>query len=473
MGEPSAPGARVTPSLSLRGIGKSFHGVTVLEGVDLDVAAGEVHAVVGENGAGKSTLMKIVAGVYVPSERRARARRRRARLLRTPVRLGAAGVEHRLPGAQPAPRAHALRRTSTSVSSGRTAADSIARRWSGAPRPRLHAARRTRRRDATDAGRKIFPLRQQQVVEIARALMANARIVDLRRADGGADRGRKPTSCSLAFANCSAAGIAIVYVSHRLPEVFALSDRITVLKDGRRVATVATKADQPRPDRVDDGRPRAVQLLPRARARRRRAAPVRLRVAGGANATLHDIDLELRAGRDRRACRSRRLGTHRAGPSDVRRRAVHVGRRRARREAGPDSLATRRRAARHRRSSPRTARPKAWCSAPMPRRTACSRCVGSARGDVASAWEVPTPTTESSGLLIQLELRTRSARQTVGLLSGGNQQKVVLAKWLAPGPARPHPRRADPRRGRGGQGRNLRPHGREFGGAGSRPSDDL
>ena len=68
MGEPSAPGARVTPSLSLRGIGKSFHGVTVLEGVDLDVAAGEVHAVVGENGAGKSTLMKIVAGVYAPSD---------------------------------------------------------------------------------------------------------------------------------------------------------------------------------------------------------------------------------------------------------------------------------------------------------------------------------------------------------------------------------------------------------------------
>lgn len=56
------------PLLTLRGIGKSFLGVRVLDGVDLDVAPGEVHAVVGENGAGKSTLMKIVSGAYVPDE---------------------------------------------------------------------------------------------------------------------------------------------------------------------------------------------------------------------------------------------------------------------------------------------------------------------------------------------------------------------------------------------------------------------
>jgi len=57
-----------SPLLALRGIGKSFLGVRVLDGVDLDVLPGEVHAIVGENGAGKSTLMKIVSGVYAPDE---------------------------------------------------------------------------------------------------------------------------------------------------------------------------------------------------------------------------------------------------------------------------------------------------------------------------------------------------------------------------------------------------------------------
>src|SRR5688572_12370554 len=57
-----------SPLLALRGIGKSFFGVRVLGGVDLDVRSGEVHADVGENGAGKSTLMKVVSGVYSPDE---------------------------------------------------------------------------------------------------------------------------------------------------------------------------------------------------------------------------------------------------------------------------------------------------------------------------------------------------------------------------------------------------------------------
>ena len=291
MGEPSAPGARVTPSLSLRGIGKSFHGVTVLEGVDLDVAAGEVHAVVGENGAGKSTLMKIVAGVYAPSDGVLELDGVE-HVFSHPSQARAAGVSivyqelNLLPERTVAEnlylgveRTHGGRLDRSAMERGAAAALHAA----GAP---AGVTPRTKAKD--------LPVAAQQVVEIARALMANARIVIFDEPTAALS-GAEADELFARVRQLSAAGIAIVYVSHRLPEVFALSDRITVLKDGRRVATVATKATN-RDQIVSMMVGRELSNYYPERGSPGRAAPVRLRVAGGANATLHDIDLELRAG---------------------------------------------------------------------------------------------------------------------------------------------------------------------------------
>ena len=425
MGEPSAPGARVTPSLSLRGIGKSFHGVTVLDGVDLDVAAGEVHAVVGENGAGKSTLMKIVAGVYAPSDGVLELDGVE-HVFSHPSQARAAGVSivyqelNLLPERTVAEnlylgveRTHGGRLDRSAMERGAAAALQAA----GAP---AGVTPRTKAKD--------LPVAAQQVVEIARALMANARIVIFDEPTAALS-GAEADELFARVRQLSAAGIAIVYVSHRLPEVFALSDRITVLKDGRRVATVATKATN-RDQIVSMMVGRELSNYYPERGSPGRAAPVRLRVAGGANATLHDIDLELRAGEivglaglagsGRTELAQAMFGVEpfTSGVVELDGKPVRI---RSPRDAVQLGLAFV--------TEDRKTEGLVLGADAQENGMLALRGLGSRRRRQRLGGDDPDDRVE--GLLIQLELRTRSARQPVALLSGGNQQKVVLAKWMA------------------------------------------
>jgi ribose transport system ATP-binding protein len=237
---PSSPG---TPSsgeiagsdeavLEAVGVSKRFAGVEALAGVDFDLRRGEVHALVGENGAGKSTLMKILAGVHIEYDGL--------------VRLS--GVPVRFAGVQEAERVGvAIIHQELSLVPELTAADNI---FLGRE-PLIAGAIVDRRRMAKAAGRllrrlgvdidpqsRVAELRvgEQQLVEIAKALSLGARIVMMD----------EPTS-ALSTAECetlfkvvgqlAATGVAIVFTSHRLDEVVALADRVTVLRDGRRVIT--------------------------------------------------------------------------------------------------------------------------------------------------------------------------------------------------------------------------------------------
>jgi ABC-type sugar transport system ATPase subunit len=217
--------------LRLEGITKTFPGVRALDDVDLDVDAGEIHALVGENGAGKSTLMKVLGGAYVPDAGA-------VTLDGEPVPSGDPLGVQRL-GVQ-------IIHQELALVPELTAAENIfLGREIGSP----FLARGEMERQAqalldelgagVDARRRAVRLSvpQQQMVEIARALGAASKVIVLD----------EPTSTLPApdvarllalLKSLRKKGLAIVYISHRLDEIFEIADRITVLRDGARVATV-------------------------------------------------------------------------------------------------------------------------------------------------------------------------------------------------------------------------------------------
>ncbi|WP_159061572.1 sugar ABC transporter ATP-binding protein, partial [Streptomyces europaeiscabiei] len=276
--------------LALRGIGKSFLGVRVLDGVDLQVRPGEVHAVVGENGAGKSTLMKVVSGVYQPDEGTVEFAGA-PRTFRSPREARQAGIgivyqeltllpertvaENVCLGREPLRRGLVDRRAMLSHTAGL-----LASIGEGSLPPDTRVGR--------------LGVAQQQVVEIVKALALDARLLIMDEptaalADHEADQ------LYALVRRLQEHGIGVLYVSHRLKEVFDLSSRITVLKDGRAVATLDT-ADTSADQLVRHMVGRELSSYYPAPAKPQELGPVRLTVQGGGNRKLRGIDLRLRAG---------------------------------------------------------------------------------------------------------------------------------------------------------------------------------
>jgi ribose transport system ATP-binding protein len=212
------------------GVSKTFAGVTALRDVDFDLRSGEVHALMGENGAGKSTLMKILAGVHVDYDGQ--------------IRIEGAPV--RFSGVQDAERAGvAIIHQELNLVPELTAAENI---FLGREplilgvfvdhRRIIKAASALLKRLGIeiDAQRRIAELRigEQQLVEIAKALSLDARILIMDEPTSALST----TECETLFKvvrQLAQAGVAIIYTSHRLDEVVALADR--VLRDGERVLT--------------------------------------------------------------------------------------------------------------------------------------------------------------------------------------------------------------------------------------------
>ena len=419
---PTAEPRTRSPLLVMRGIAKEFYGVRVLKGVDLECEAGEVHAIVGENGAGKSTLMKILAGAYTPTEGE-------VLIDGEPVRC-----THPLDGQQ---AGVSIIYQEFNLLPDRTVAENI---YLGRePRRGILVDRHKMEDDAAALLDQLSPddpispremvgtlaVSKQQTVEIAKALSVDSKIVVMD----------EPTAALAAheverlFAQIrrlKERGIAVLYISHRLKEIFEIAERITVLKDGEKVATVNTgDVTAPQLVRMMVGR-ELDQYFPE-RAKPEAIGDVRLRLKGCGNDFLAGIDLEVRAGEILGIA-----GLQGSGRTEL-----------ARAIFGDDPFTTGTfeldGKERHI-HSPGQAVAAGIGFVTEDRKAEGLALSQSVRDNVALAWRGLRRAVRrehklrTADLVKAVELRYRNLGQEVRFLSGGNQQKVVLAKWLATEP---------------------------------------
>ena len=218
------------PLLQMRGVVKTFPGVRALAGIDLDLRRGEVLALVGENGAGKSTLIKTLGGVHPPDEGEIRIDGQVVSLV-TPADAQVAGVGvihqefHLVPFL--------------------SARENI---YLGRPKARRGVVDRGAEREGARAlfdklGMSIDPetpvgrlsIAEQQVVEIAKALSADVRILVMDEPSATLTPS-EVERLMLIIRELTEQGIGVIYISHRLDEIFDVADRVVVLRDGEQVA---------------------------------------------------------------------------------------------------------------------------------------------------------------------------------------------------------------------------------------------
>ncbi|WP_319804200.1 sugar ABC transporter ATP-binding protein [Nocardioides dongkuii] len=407
--------------LRARGLTKSFVGHTVLADADLELRAGQVLGLVGENGAGKSTLMKLLAGVHSPDSGTIEVGGRQVSF-RHPVQAQQAGLStvfqefNLLPERSIAENVHLGRepRRRGLVDVERMQRDT-AELLDGLGVAGLEPGRRVR----------TLSVAEQQVVEIAKAVSYDARIIQMDEPTAALAEHEVELLYSV-IARLTARGVAIIYVSHRLQEVFDLCDTITVLKDGRQVTTQpAEDLDDAELVRLMVGRSIS-SFFPDPLPGTEVGEPLlELRDAG--NGYVDGVDLTLRAGEVvgiaglQGSGRTELLeavfgvrpltrGTMRVAGRDVRPRSPRAAVR-----AGLAMVTEDRKATGLALNQTILDNALAVVRAVFPRRTGAARR------------EVP-------GLLSSLEVSARATDQEVQFLSGGNQQKVVLARWLATGP---------------------------------------
>ena len=414
------------PLLRLAGITKSFGGVRALRGVDFELRAGEVHALLGENGAGKSTLIKVIAGAHAPDGGTMELDGRPLTDL-TPAaarRLGIAVIYQ-----QPA------------LFADLSVAENIALRADpSGPWQRVRWGERRRQARALldrvgaaidpDAAVRSLAMPQQQLVEIAASLSSDARvlILDEPTASLGAHDAR---NLFRVIAELRAAGVGIVYISHRLDEVMQVADRVTVLRDGAYVTTRDAAGITPAEMiRLMVGRPLDA-VFHKAEVE---IGNLALEVRGlGCDASgVHDVDLAVRegeilglaglvgAGRTELARVLFGLTPADAGEIIVKGQPVVVRRPADAVAAGMAYLPEDRR------------RHGVILELPVDVNTTLAILRRISRGTFI---DFAAERTVSQDLVRRLGTKTPGVAATVGTLSGGNQQKVALARWLATEPA--------------------------------------
>jgi L-arabinose transport system ATP-binding protein len=409
------------PRLRFEQISKSFSGVQALQGVDLEVRAGEVLALMGENGAGKSTLLRVLSGDHEPTSGR-------MLLDGEPVQFAGPRDANRagLRVIQQEPEIVPHVSVAENVYLG-----ALPRRGRIVDRKKLFDRARAdlAEYDFADAvdpatlGSDLSPA-QRQLVEIMRALATDVQVIAFDEPTSSLSEHEVEALFKL-IRRLRADGAAIIYVTHRMPEVFAIADRVAVLRDGRYVGDRrVTETSNDELVRMMVGRDLTDMYVRESRP----AGAVVLSARNLRTEDVHDVSLEVRAGEvvgigglvgagrselahalvgdvpltagvveiDGRALRLR-------GPGDALRAGIGL----APEERKAQALLLQ-----------RTVRDNISLAV-LPRLSRFHLVRRREERDIANKY------------VQELSVRTPSIEQEVGNLSGGNQQKVVLARWLA------------------------------------------
>ena len=412
------------PVIEMRGISKSFPGVKALRGVSLACARGEVHALCGENGAGKSTLIKILSGVYRPDAGEVLIDGK-AQHFSHPQHALLAGISVIYQEFSLLPE----RTVAQNLFLGREPLKNgiIDNRAMITETQRVLGLFGIRHRIEPETLVADLDVASQQMVEIAKAISLNAKVIVMDEPTAALNE----AECEVLFAlvdRLRTSGAAIVYITHRMREVTRIANRVTVIKDGEVTASFGTV---PAPDvivRAMVGRDIS-EYYPEPAAPAEIGKPV-LTIAGGSNASLRDIDLELRAGEivgfaglqgaGRTALAMALFGAtpFSAGTMTLDGKTVRLLTPRDAIRAGIGMLPGDRKASALvlmqsvRDNGMLTARSFAHA---LGRRNS-NRFIGIEGMD---------------GLLDQMKVRAPSYEQEMRFLSGGNQQKAIVARWLA------------------------------------------
>jgi len=408
------------PLLTLSAVTKRFPGVVALDAVDLTVHAGRVHALIGENGAGKSTLLKIVAGADRPDAGTVELDGKPVRFSepRDALNVGITVIYQELSlvpqldaeaniflGMEPA--RHGVLDRRTLAGRAREALRTLGANFdAGTPAGELSVA-------------------EQQLVELARALARDARLIALDEPTAALSH-LETERLFEQIRNLCARGIGVIFVSHRLEEIRRIADEITVLRDGRRVFTgPATAVDDAGLIRHMVGRDVEYARLPSAVPSSDQ--PLLEARALGKGRSFADVSLRVRRGEIVGLA-----GLVGAGRTEVARCIAGADTL----DAGTMTLA----GAPYRPSSPRDAITRGVVYLPEDRKTQGLVLGMSVRENVTLATLqrfsrygvilLPAERAAASRQTIAVELRPPEIERNAGTLSGGNQQKVVLAKWL-------------------------------------------
>ena len=413
------------PILEVRGLTKSFFGIPVLEDAHLSLHRGQVHGLMGENGAGKSTLMKVLAGVYQPDAGTVLLEGQEVSFSH-PTKAHEAGLSsvfqefNLLPDRTVAENIYLGREPRRGLLVNKALMNSKTAEL-------LESLGITEIRPTTQV--RSLTVAEQQVVEIAKAVSYDARIISMDEPTA-ALAGAEVELLYGIVARLRERGTAILYVSHRLREVFDLCDVITVLKDGKVVSTQpAAELDDARLVRLMVGRPISAffpDKLPREQVEADGVAeeePI-LELEGVGNGQLDGINLSIRPGEIVGLA-----GLQGSGRTEL----LHgiFG-------AAPFTRGTMKLAGRD--VLPKS--PRQGVRARMALITEDRKAEGlslnqsildNALSVIRSVFPRRTGSvrTEIPGVFSSLEVIARDLDQEVQYLSGGNQQKVVLAKWLA------------------------------------------